>query len=42
LKMSLISSIAKSDICSFVITVTEEARSSSFELKRVPDIVLAW
>jgi len=31
----------KSDICSFVITVMDEARSSSFVLKRVPDIVFA-
>src|SRR4051812_22103146 len=39
--MSLISSIAKSAICSLETTVSDEARSSSFVLKRVPDIVFA-
>jgi hypothetical protein len=39
---SLISSIAKSDICSLVITVIDWPRSSIFELRRVPDIVFDW
>jgi hypothetical protein len=37
--MSLISSIAKSAICCFVTTDTDDARSSIFVLRRVPDIV---
>src|SRR6478736_2745051 len=40
LNTSLISTIAKSLICSFVITVIDWPRSSILELRRVPDIVL--
>jgi len=41
-KTSLMLSIAKSFICSFVITVIDWPRSSIFEFRRVPDIVLLW
>ena len=37
--MSLISSRAKSAICSFVTTLIDMPRSSIFEFSRVPDIV---
>jgi len=33
--------MAKSAICSFDLTEIDDARSSSFELSRVPDIVFA-
>ncbi len=40
--MSLMLSIAKSDICSLVITVIDWPRSSIFEFSRVPDMVFDW